>query len=55
MNSITMEYFSSQINEKILNEMGDFYLGDYDNNQGRNKKSTNNLDTSYDSSDDLPF
>lgn len=55
MNSITMEYFSSQINEKILNEMGDFYLGDYDNNQGRNKKSNNNFDTSYDSSDDLPF
>jgi hypothetical protein len=32
-----------------------FFLGDYDNNQGRNKKSTKNSDLSFDLSDDLPF
>jgi hypothetical protein len=55
MNSITVEYFSSQINQKLFNEIDSFFINDYDNNQFRRNKPSTNSHKSDESSGDLPF
>jgi hypothetical protein len=55
MNSITVEYFSSQINQKLFDEIDSFFINDYDNNRFRSNKPSQNSDKSNDSSEDLPF
>ena len=39
MKSISVEYFSTQINQKLFDEIDSFFINDYENNQFRNNKS----------------
>lgn len=55
MSSITVEYFSKQINQKLFNEIDNFFLNDDENWRHRKNNATKKSENSNDVLDDLPF